>query len=528
MLKSRLILPALFLLCVVCDVCVARTIYPSADMVQNYNELLSVRAGNVLLDHWALGIDNFYFTDLPMFAVLGWVFGQQPWLIYAVPSVVFALLLLAGILLIRRVRPAGDAGWAGPALFLLLAGMPFLHGQSAFILTPAIHIGTIMFCLYAVLIIEPALSGRPISWALWLAFFLICAAAVASDPMAMILLSAPLLLLVILRLWLHPGFRPGDWRAAGVVFAASMPGAAFSSIMAHNHGFSTHVNLLTGLVSDAAGIEANCKAQAAALRILFGAQGASPQWFGARLFAFTRMLTALTVLSLCARLIWRMPRAIDEPVPQLLLLGALAMSAADTFGMAFTAATQGGAGYPVAAIRYEVPVFLFLSIAGAIEAQNYLPRAKWRKGIMRITLVFATVFALIAAPAVLRAAAKPAGFATAPQAAVANWLKARGLRYGIGDYWTAGLIFCLSGNAVIADAVNGPDGLAPFPFNNDFSRFIARKTPQFVVFSTGNSSGVTLAEAQRSYGKPHEIDQVAGYTMLILASPAGAQRPARK
>ncbi len=133
-----------FIGCVFASAFFARAIVPDADMTQHYREMLAIFNGNVLLDHWKLAVDNYAFTDLIFFLIFGAVFGTKLWLLYAVPTFTFSMLLVAAILLVVRTAPApAGRAWPGAAAVLLLFGLPFSPGQYMF-LVPAFHVNSVM------------------------------------------------------------------------------------------------------------------------------------------------------------------------------------------------------------------------------------------------------------------------------------------------------------------------------------------------------------------------------------------------
>ena len=98
---------------------------PNGDSVQSYNEMLSIRDGNLLLRNWVLATDNFLLTDLPIFLLAGAVLGPGPRLIYLAPFLVFVLLLAGCLLLAAQAGANRRERLVGCTLVLLLLGVPY-------------------------------------------------------------------------------------------------------------------------------------------------------------------------------------------------------------------------------------------------------------------------------------------------------------------------------------------------------------------------------------------------------------------
>lgn len=527
MIRPRWFIAPAFALCIACDLVLARAHIPNSDTVQTLVEATDSLRHNILLDHWVLGVDSFYFTDLPFSLVLTALFGPQLWIIFVAPVLVLALLLLAALLLVARAAPAGVPRWPGAVAVLVLLGLPFTPPQSVFLVGP-IHIGSLLFCLLALLIVQPALSGRPLNRKLLPLFLLLLFMACASDPQADAIVALPLLLLMVLRRWLWPRAAARRGNDDVLIFAATLAtvvaAALWPTFVAHNHGYATTLNFVPGFVPGPVQAVANVQAVWQSLQLLSDARAATlygVTWPG--LLAATRLVVLCAVLALCLRIAWRMPRARDDGVRQLLVLGAACLFAADVISQGFAVAVSGGPEAPGAAIRYVSSGFVLLVIAAICEAQSWTARG-WmtrggpRRAVGGVAGVFCALSVLAAAETVA-AASRTNGVALAPQYPLIQWLERSGLRYGVGDYWSTQMIEALSQGRIAADAViNEPNGLVPYKLVINLSRITAGRHPQFVVIPPPppNSFGITPANITAAYGAPTEIDQVGKYQIAIL------------
>ena len=223
--RSRLVFLFGFALCLMADFILARHLLPNSDSVQSYREMLAVRSGNVLLHHWVLATDDFILTDLVPMLAASLVLGPGTRLIYVVPFIVFASMLATSIQIVRTCTRTHEGRLAGSYAVLLLFGIPYGLLYNFFFWSD-FHVATITMSLIAVLTVAPALSGEPFGrWRL-LPFTGLVFAAAFSDPLADILLAAPVVLLVMLRAWLTGVLRIDECLVAGCAAAGAVCGIA--------------------------------------------------------------------------------------------------------------------------------------------------------------------------------------------------------------------------------------------------------------------------------------------------------------
>ncbi len=516
---SFIIIATAFCLCIFCDFWIARATLPDADAVQNFNELGSVFSNNIFLRGWVLASDNFYGTDLPFYVVGRLLFGNQLWLIYAVPTVIFALLLLAAVLLVVRARPAGTPAWPGALMVMYLIGIPVQPGASMLLISD-FHTATIMFCLFALLIIQPVLGGGAINRWMFVVFTLVLFVAEASDPFASMFFGAPLFLLLVFRFSRRSTRCSADLVLLGCVAASIVCAEEMPSILSALHGFTLLMNFSTQTIRSSDEILLDVQALFAALRILFNAQPASLNVIsGAFLMETSRFLVEIGVLISVLLTILRLLRAMPPGAEQLLAVGGLFLAILDVLSANFYYAIGFGPGFPNAAVRYVVPVFMFLSIAATMATQTRLfglSSATHQRFSIAFDMVFGAFFIVVTVSPVVKDTTAQAGIYAAPQYKLAQWLKAQHYRYGVGDYFTTQLVRALSKQEVMADPVTIADGLVPLHFETDTSRFDAQMRPQFFAYSPKTWSSRIEPLAIKTYGPPSNIENISGITVLIL------------
>jgi hypothetical protein len=511
-------------LCVLANFVLCRSHLPNADYVQNLNELPAIWRGNILLDHWALAADNFYFTDLSFFVLLSSIFGMKLWLFYVQPVIIYALLTLAAILLVARARPTDAGVGYGATSIIYLIGLPFVPGL-LFLLSPAIHIGTIMVSLYALICVQPALSGSKFHRLWLLPFFLLGFAATASDPLAQVILTCPLLSLIVLRCWLYRRFDGNEWIIFVVMCTAGAAGMFWPHYTAHNHGFNSQHTFDTNFVTGLADLVSDIHALGCALVNFFTAN--STALIANRFYyvlSITRMLVLVVVLLLCLRVIWMAPRARTNGIGQCLVLAALCLAIMNVISTPFQIAITSGPGYPNAAMRYVTPIYFYLCIAAVIELQaiSVLTRSFALRGAVQMSgIAFAVLFFMGAIPYVNKAARMPAGVAAVPEIDLAKWLEDHNLTYGVGDYWTLQLMTFESHQTVSGNPMLPSNGrLVPFRWLSDQRPLLAGKVPQFAVLNPRNPWKMSLAEITQTYGKPMAVYNVSGFIVALLMPAA--------
>ncbi len=520
---ARVLFVAAFGVCVTCQFFAARCIAPISDTVQSFNEMLTVRAGHPLLPGWVLAQTTYYWSDLPAFVIPSLVLGMTPRLIYVAPALIFVAFLVAGCLLVTR-QAAEAGGRRGLAAFatLYLLGLPLAPALVP-LLVAAVHTAPLTLGLYAVLAAEPVLCGRPFKrWRL-LPFGLLVFAAAASDPFTLVYLFAPWLLLIALRLWRAARRRPDEWLVVGVMLLALMLASGVNRAVAALGGFTVAPGLSMAFVDGPAALATNLHAVLRGLQQVFSARAVVlPPPVARPVVACSRLVAAGFVAALCARVIWRVPRAAPaDGLVQLLVLGAVSLAALDLVSDQFYRAISTGVGFPNAATRYVVPCYVLASLAASLEARALLAGASVRTARLAIGLLCGLT--ALFAPAVVQVARQqaglPPGIDRVATAGLAAWLAEHGFRHGVGDYWTSSMVTALSRGVVWDTPVRVVVGtsVTPFAWASDMSD-LTRHRPEFAAFAPGNLYGVTVGSVTSAYGVARAVRQVGGYTVVEFAA----------
>ena len=483
--------------------------------MQSFNEMIAVRSGNVLLRHWTLATDNFIFTDLPPMLLASIVVGRNHHLIYLVPFAVFAVMVGTSMAIVRRCAGSAHQAAAGSFFLLLLLGVPFGLLYNFFFWSD-FHVATVAMCLLAILAVAPGLSGQTLPYWRLPVFSVLVLAATFSDPLAEVLLTGPIVATVAMRAWSQGVFRPAEWLVVGCAALGSVAGVVTLHLLLRSQvSFTALPSVSADLVPNASAALGDLHAVVGGLQVLFTARGRLISTLHLHgLISTFRLFTVALVVLLCCSVLWRVPRAPRSGVAQLLVLGALGVALSATFSATFASAVSRGADFPGAAIRFTVPIFVFLCVAAALEFSD---AARRRPGwLLPLGLCFGLVQATGAAEAALHAADRPAGVDTGADAGLATWLLQQHLTYGIGDYWDTQLVEALTSGAVKLDPVVNTGGhLSLWNWVTDTSRFGSRNPPQFAVIRPDGLFRVDLPSVTAAYGAPVSITEVANQFFVV-------------
>lgn len=532
----KIIFVGVVALCLIADFFLARSVVPNGDTIQSYGQLLAVRDGNLLLRHWILSSDNDYFTDLSFFVLLSFIFGKGVNLIFIVPFFVYCLFLLCCFLIVARAARGRRERYFGLFMVLFLLGLPYGPGLDL-LFRSTIHTGTMALCLIAILTIDSILSNRSFKYYALVPFTVLVFAIAASDPFAEFFFLGPLLVLIVVRCWLTQKFMQAEWALFGCTILGAGIGIDFASILSHNGGFLTAQSFVPIFVPSVQALGRNAQAVLGAVQVLFTARAGT---FGTMIVpakagilgtmivhscvAYDRLFAAIVCALLCFWALWRMPRQLQDGVTHLFILGSASLALADSVSGFFSLTVSGGPGFPNIAIRYAVPIYIFISLAATLETQRIFSgvhNTTYRNVIWgALTLAMFTYFGA-GALAAIRAADTPSGIVSAPQAELTSWLLAHHFRYGLSDYWTSQMVLSLSQGQIKASPMIISNGkLTLYAWNSNLALWNQTQSPQFFVLSPdGGEYGITIDSIRAAFGAPQETFHVGNYTVVQFIAP---------
>ncbi len=134
----------------------------------------AMRGGNLTLHGWALSLDSFWTVDAVGYFLVELVTGVRAVLLFLVPSMIAAAVIIVGALLARDGR-RGLPGVAAVTTVVVVLALPSHVLANVFFRGP-LHVGTALLCLCAF----AGLRGGRFGWG-WVAAVLCLAAGVLGD-----------------------------------------------------------------------------------------------------------------------------------------------------------------------------------------------------------------------------------------------------------------------------------------------------------------------------------------------------------
>ncbi len=373
------------------------------------------------------------------------------------------------------------------------------------------HVATTLWCLLAFI----ALTRTPTRWNFVAAIGLL-AAGLLGDPMTLAIGSAPILVWGLLNLRGSTNDRSA-WRPFFAV-GASVIAALVVRVLAYTFGgFAmversdpisnsqmvwnlAHVGSILGAL-----IGVN------SLRLPSGTPQVSVLFHVARLFA--AMLIATGVIAALVQLV---RRASQRPIV------GRSFRVDDLLVLAFFAdlitfvVVSSGPGVNNA--RYLIPAVVFGSILGArIVGRAAASIRGTRTAIAAASTGLVMVAAFALGPFEVIHSSRP----SRPAAGLTAFLEQKGLRDGLGDYWSSSIVTVESREKVVVRPVVADDGDSIVRDNrqSDASWYSGRKFQFLVYNSVGPGDGVDLASASATFGKPTHTYDVGTYRLLVWDHP---------
>jgi hypothetical protein len=472
----------------------------------------AMSAGNVTLHGWALSLDSFWTIDAIVYTLVELVTGVRGILLYLVPTMIAAAVIVVGVVLARDGR-RGIPGVAAVTTVVVILGLPS-HALANVFLRGPLHVGTALLCLCAFAGLR---SGR-FGWG-WVAAIVCLAAGLLGDFQTAVIGVGSVCAASIIAM-----LRTRDWRAGmpevgaavGSLFRAALIRAATDIVgtftVNTGHPRASGSQIVTNL-HNLPSWSANLLGVGAGQLGDGGVPGA---------------LEAVHVVSLCV-----------------VVGGIVAAFASVVSGVRHgpTPPESATAGWRlddllVFAVFADIVVFLGLTTSDDPGFLRYLTAAvifgtvlagRWvgrltasmspsqilRRGAA--VAAFAIVAALAAAFAFTLAAPTP----KQPFAQLGQFLESRQLDVGIGDYWSASI------TTVATDGV-----VTVRPVISDASRRVVRyqrqsannwytdKRFQFLVYDTARPwGGVDEKTATSTFGPAARTYVVGSYRVLVWRHP---------
>ena len=491
----------------------ASTVMTTADSAGSALQASDLIHGNLLLHGWTVSDVSFYGVELFQFAAIEWVTGLNPEVTAASAAVSYTLIVLL-VAMLAGAGATGTAAWArrGLALAFVLVPQPEL-GQTILLGGPD-HTGAAVALLLGWLLLDrigggTVATGRP-STRLTSATgrdhsrWLLCALAAVlawgqlADPLLSLVGAVPLTLVCgarAIRRARTDRRRPD----------AALAGCGVSSVLIA-YGMVWMIGRLGGyrIQSVPAGLVhrgqlgAHLSNTTASVSVLFGCHFPELHgWFDRGLGTVHLLGVGLTVLAIArtARSAWRgTGNRTDEVIAAgiVLNLAAFVMSALNTNLLA---------SHEIAPVLPLSAVLVARAWRGPAESMTaWLHRPSWPVALRSVLAL--AVAGLFAATFVCQSNRSP----VPPSAsAVADWLAARHLRYGLGGYWVANNITVDSGGAVQVAPLNGRSRITAYRWESRSDWYDPTKhDARFLVLQLNSPGFFTVDAAIRQFGQPVE------------------------
>ncbi len=499
--------------------------------------------GHFLLHGWALSLDSFWTVDALFYTAAILIGGLRPGLLYAVPALLAALVIVAGVLMAREGRRGAPAIAGGATVFALLA-FP-THAMSVFFLRGPLHIGTTLWGLIAFACLRKGRFGW--GWAVAVVFL---AAGALGDLQILVLGVAPVFLGGIVAM-----LRTRTWRGGVAQVTAAVAGLALAEIVrtiAKALGtFSvgtanpTDLHLIFSSLRHAASLGAEL---AGARSTLFGTGGVPAPLQDVHIVgaivltaAFVAALVMLVRDALAGRQrdagatapkLQAQPYRSSDASPGAALWRIDDMLVIAIVGVPFAYGALALNPRDIEYARYLVPAVIFAAILAGRMVARVVARLQARStarhaAVPRRGPALAGRAAAVAGVLVGLCFAAGVGYNLAqpdpgqPGAQLAAWLEAHHLTNGVGSYWAASIITVESrGQVTIRPVVVNSDSHIRRYTRESADGWYSGQRFQFFVYNLAIPWGSDdSASATTTWGKPLHTYAIGSFRVLVWPKP---------
>jgi hypothetical protein len=453
----------------------------NADLVRGLLQGEDMARGNVLLNHWYSGADNFLSIDLIFFALAILIVGEKVMLLHLISCLIWATLIFVGGYIAALGLTRWARLWAMLTVFVVL-GLPSPLLAQALSQT-MVHVGTCLFVLLAFIALR---SGR-FGWG-WFFAVVLLAAATFGDPLAVAFGLAPAFAVGVLE-----SIRKRDWRRGVATSSApivALLAAGSLRLVADVLGtFNIYSN---APLATSSGMLQNLHALFPDVASLLGV-GASLRTSAVpwELEIFRSSGLAVVMLGVVVA-VWYLLRGVlsgrgRSHVPGLADRGEASFRLSDFLVLAVLGdvAIYVTLGLYETALHYLTPAIIFAAILGAMLLGRFMQQLssrRARRALMAAAVLIAGCCA--SSVAIIMSDAIP----TSPYSDVGTFLAAHHLYKGVGDYWTSAPISVYSGGKVTVRQVIPyyTGGLQPYTVLSKTTWYTG--TFQFLIYSLNESA----------------------------------------
>jgi len=496
----------------------------SSDGSGNVLQAWAMLHGNLLLHNWWVSDVSFYTTELPQYMLIEVFAGLGPWVVHIGAAMTYTLL----VLLAAALAKGGAGGLEGLGRALLAGGImlaPQLNATSILLLSPD-HTGTTVPLLVIWLLIDRS-AGARLRWYVPVLVGLGFLWTMVGDSVVLLTGIIPLVAVCLLRVGAGLIRKTGAasrWREvslAGAAAVAAVAGTFAPKLIAAVGGFQQWP---VGSDTDLGQLQHGSWVTLQAFLELFGANIASTGNYGANpvievVFVALHLAGAAAVVLAVAVALRRFfrPDELLGPVFAVAVVINLAAYMISTHAQDLLGAREIAGVLPLGAVlagRVLGGPLVFAARSAAPSATT----AATRKATLVATGLLAALTVLSAgylASLGYGAAQSPVPATNEPLAA---WLTAHRLTDGLAGYWQANSTTLETGRRILVAAVtyDAAGTLAPYQWETDDTNYDpALHDANFVVAGGPSALPGMQGVAERTFGKPAQIYQADGYTIMV-------------
>jgi hypothetical protein len=465
----------------------------NADMANILLMASDMRHGNLLLSGWHMSDVSFYTTELPQYALLEFFLGARMVTAHVAAAMTYTLTLLLAVLLAK----GGTSGREATVRVTIVGGMMLAPQPSGgvYALDLAVgHIGTSVPLLLTWLLLDRA---RPRWWVPVLAAVLLAWVGVA-DPIVEIAGLAPLALVCVIRItrdlargklgWYEPSLAAAAGAAAVMAWSAERLLRALGGYVVNPVPFQ--LRTLQELRGNVRGIQQVLE--------LFGADFAGLHGIPAAL-AVLHLVSVVLAGAAVLRVSWRFFRItlVDQVLAVAVVLLVLSYLG--------TTASEEGAHEIAMVAPFAAALTARMLAAPILARAARVPRALV-SGVMAGALVLGGYLAGLG-----YGITQP--YQPPQDSALASWLVAHHLHYGLASYWQSSSVTVDSGGRAAVRAVDMAT-LTPYLWMSDEAWYNPTLHRASFLILDGSLGSVPRL-IRREFGAPSQTYHVDQYTVFV-------------
>jgi hypothetical protein len=469
----------------------------------------TMSAGHLLLPAWSLSLDSFWSIDAIFYAIAVHLFGVRGNLIFLVPAVIAAVVILvtATMAMDRRISLAAGAGALATIGVLALPSRAF----AVYFVEGPFHVGTTLWCLLAFAL----LAQNSFDWR-WAVAVVLLAAGLLGDFQTVVLGEAPILAAGIAATWCARRWRAAlpllvaPVASALLAYAVRLVAVALGTFsIAPANPFASGHQLIHNILHLP-------RFFAALLGISGGKFGPTGLPVGFEIVNVARAVLVLggplVVAVIICRRLWAARKTPTDPTSSELLSSLVCF--------AFIGGLITFVIFPIVSTPAYARYLNGALIFGALLGGRVITIAATGRSARFVRSLAAAVVVIVALFAGGVAFEVRGPRPVQPATQLANFLEAHHLGHGVGAYWSAAITTVESKGVVqVRPVIEHGTRLVRYDKNSD-SRWYAGVQFNYVVYNARAPwGGVSKESAIETWGRPSTVHVVGPYRVLVYSHP---------